>query len=138
MINSMANPFGRNLPIYHLSARQRKNLRPRRDRLLKGDRLVVLVVRREIRNGVGCRPLLRVPCLVGQDHGQEARGALDPHPDVERAAALPVLRPGPELTQAQVFLGLRNRRAPDAGEDEFVPELVELGELFVFPRSLTS
>lgn len=106
--------------------------------VLQGDRFVVLIVRREICNGVRCRPLLRVARLVCQDHGQLSRGALDSHADMKRAAQLSVLRPRPELAQTQVFLGLRDRRTPDPGEDEFVPELVELGEFFVFPRSFTS
>ncbi len=114
------------------------SLFPGSNGILKGNRRFILIVRREIRDGVRRGPLLRVAGLVGQDHGQQGRRALDPHTKMERPTALPELNPGPELAQAQVFFGLRDRGAADAGEDEFVPELVEGGELFVFPRSLTS
>lgn len=55
-----------------------------------------------------------------------------------RAAAIPVLHPGMKLAQAQGFLGLRDRAPADAGEDELVPELVELAEFGIFPRLFTS
>ncbi len=48
----------------------KSHLLPGRDGILEGNRLVVLVVRRKVLNGVGLWPLLRVAGLVGQDHGQ--------------------------------------------------------------------
>lgn len=93
---------------------------------------------RKVSRSEWLRPQLGVAALVGQDRCQECRSALHTHTDMERAAAISVLHPGMKLTQAQGFLGLRDRGAADAGEDEFVPELVELGELGIFPRLFTS
>lgn len=113
-------------------------LSPRSHGLLKGDRPVFILMLREVLPAVGRRPLLRITVQVGCQRSQHGHRALYPHAKMQRAAASPELHPRPEFAQAQVFFCLRDRRAPDSGEDEFVPDLVSLGELFVFPRSLTS
>lgn len=95
-------------------------------------------MRAEISRGERLRPQLGVASLVGEDRRQERRSTLHAHTHVERATAISVLHPGVKLAQAQGFLGLRDRAPADAGEDEFVPELVELGEFGIFPRLFTS
>lgn len=97
-----------------------------------------IFVRRKISRHERLRPPRPVAALVGNDRGQKGRRSLNSHTDVERPPAVPELHPGMKLTQAQGFLGLRDRGAADAGEDEFVPELVELCELGIFPRLFTS
>lgn len=95
-------------------------------------------MRSKIRNGVGRRALLLISMQVGRQRRQHSHGSLNTHTQVQGAAALPKPNPRPELAQAEGFFGLRDRRPTDAGEDEFVPDFVEFGELVVFPRSLTS
>jgi len=92
----------------------------------------------EIIGSVRLWPALTVSHLVGQHRGQQGSPSLDTHPQIQRAASPLVLHPGVELPQAQVFLRLRDGAAADSGEDKFVPELVEVGELVVFPRLFTS
>lgn len=92
----------------------------------------------EILRDVWLRPPLRVTHLIGQDRSQQGSTSLYTHANMKRAALPLVFHPRMELTQAQVFLRLRDGAAADSGEDEFVPELVEVGELVVFPRLFTS
>ncbi len=61
----------------------KSHLRPSSLGILKRDRPVILIVRGEVCNGVRHWPLLRITCLVGQEHSQQASGALHPHPDVK-------------------------------------------------------
>lgn len=95
-------------------------------------------MRAEIGRGERLRPQLDVAPLVGQDRREEPRCPLHTHTYVERTTAIPVLHPRVKFAQTQGFLGLRDRAPADAGEDELVPEFVELAEFGVFPRLFTS
>lgn len=84
-------------------------------------------MRHEVHNGVAA--MLGVG--VGIQAGQHCRAVFDPHAEVERPALGAVPIPTPELGQAYALLGFRDRCADRDGD--FVPELVGVGELFVFP-----
>jgi hypothetical protein len=92
-----------------------------------------MLVRHEVQEGMATV----LAMVVRIERGQQGRTPLYAHSKVEGAAQPPILSPAVELGQAQVFLGFGDRFAADAREDEFVPELIEFGELFVFPRLFT-
>ena len=68
--------------------------------------------------------------------GEKRCPSLNPHSDIQRASKVAVLHPLPELDKTQPFFGFRDRGAE--GDGKFVPELVGVGELIVFPRLFTS
>ena len=105
--------------------------RPRLHRLLQGYR-PLSIVRHEVINLVAA--ILGVSVRI--QRGQKCRAPLDPHSDIQRASKIAVLHPLPELDKTQPFFGFRDRGAE--GDGEFVPELVGVGELIVFPMLFTS
>lgn len=75
---------------------------------------------------------------IGVQGCQQGRPPLHPHADIERPALFPVCHPRAELTDGEPFLGLGDRLAAYAVQNKLMPYLVELGQLFGFPRLFTS
>ena len=57
---------------------------------------------------------------------------------IEAAAQLAVAHPLQRFLIAESLLGLSDGSAPNPAQDEFMPELVQLAQLFVFPAPFTS
>ncbi len=71
-------------------------------------------------------------------HCEQCRPALHSQAKIKAAAQPAIPHPLQRLLIAESLLGLSDGRAPNPAQDEFMPELIQLAQLFVFPAPFTS
>ena len=71
-------------------------------------------------------------------HGQLGCAPLYPDTQIETAAQFAVAHPLQRFLIAESLLGFSDGAATHPAQDELMPELVQLAQLFVFPAPLTS
>lgn len=71
----------------------KSHLLPSRYGILKGNRPILILMRREILPAVWDRLFFRITVQVGRQRRQHGHRALNPHPEMQRAAAPTVLNP---------------------------------------------